>query len=116
MSLDPIFGGSDGINHFAEAASASTANTRPLATIGPVSFSENDMWIVTIGWILVVIMSVLVFMLVRSPWGRVIKAIRRTRTLSGPWARSVYAYKMQALIIGGVMGCFGGFIAAIAFR
>ena len=28
----------------------------------------------------------------------------------------MYAYKLQALIIGGVMGCFGGFIAAIALQ
>ena len=115
VSLDPIFGGSDGINRFADDFYSFNPYSAPVS-IGPVSFSENDMWVVTIGWILVVIMSVLVFLMMRSPWGRVIKAIREDEDAVRSLGKSVYAYKLQALTIGGVMGCFGGFVAAIAFQ
>jgi neutral amino acid transport system permease protein len=115
VSFDPIFGGSDGINRFADDFYTFNPYNGPV-NIGPATFSQNDMWIVTIGWILVVIMSVLVFLLMRSPWGRVIKAIREDEDAVRSLGKSVYSYKLQALIIGGVMGCFGGFIAAIAFQ
>ncbi|MBK9435713.1 MAG: branched-chain amino acid ABC transporter permease [Micrococcales bacterium] len=115
VTFNPVFGGSDGINRFADdfyALNPFNAGVK----IGPVDFSENDMWIVTIGWILVVVMSVLVFLMMRSPWGRVIKAIREDEDAVRSLGKSVYAYKLQALTIGGVMGCFGGFVAAIALQ
>lgn len=115
VTFDPIFGGSDGINRFADDFYQYNPYSAPVQ-FGPVSFSANDMWVVTVGWTLVVILSVIVFMLMRSPWGRVIKAIREDEDAVRSLGKSVYAYKMQALIIGAVMGCFGGFIAAIAFQ
>ncbi|MEI2641952.1 MAG: branched-chain amino acid ABC transporter permease [Candidatus Nanopelagicales bacterium] len=115
VTFDPVFGGSDGINRFADDFYKLNPYTGPVR-IGPADFSENDMWIVTVGWILVVVLSVLVFLMMRSPWGRVIKAIREDEDAVRSLGKSVYAYKLQALIIGGVMGCFGGFIAAIALQ
>ena len=56
VSLDPIFGGSDGINRFADDFYTFNPYPRPLR-VGPVQFSQNDMWIITIGWILVVVLS-----------------------------------------------------------
>lgn len=115
VTFDPVFGGSDGINRFADDFYRYNPYTGPVS-FGPAQFSQNDMWIVTIGWILVVLLSLLVFLLMRSPWGRVIKAIREDEDAVRSLGKSVYAYKLQALVIGGVMGCFGGFIAAIAFQ
>jgi branched-chain amino acid transport system permease protein len=115
VTFNPVFGGSDGINRFADDFYALNPYSGPVR-IGPADFSENDMWIVTVGWILVVILSVLVWLMMRSPWGRVIKAIREDEDAVRSLGKSVYSYKLQALIIGGVMGCFGGFIAAIALQ
>ena len=115
VTFNPVFGGSDGINRFADdfyALNPFNAGVK----IGPMDFSANDMWIVVVGWVLVAILSLLVFLMMRSPWGRVIKAIREDEDAVRSLGKSVYAYKMQALIIGGVMGCFGGFVAAIALQ
>ena len=49
----------------------------------------------------------------RSPWGRVLKAIREDEDAVRSLGKNVYAYKMQSLIIGGVLGCLGGFIYAL---
>ena len=44
----------------------------------------------------------------RSPWGRVLKAIREDEDAVRCLGKNVYAYKMQSLIIGGVLGGLGG--------
>ena len=46
----------------------------------------------------------LVWLLMRSPWGRVLKAIREDEDAVRSLGKNVYAYKMQALILGGVIG------------
>ena len=46
----------------------------------------------------------------RSPWGRVLKAIREDEDAVRSLGKNVFAYKMQSLILGGVIGCLGGFI------
>ena len=49
----------------------------------------------------------------RSPWGRVLKAIREDEDAVRSLGKNVYSYKMQALIIGGVIGTFAGLILAL---
>jgi branched-chain amino acid transport system permease protein len=50
----------------------------------------------------------------RSPWGRVIKAIREDEDAVRSLGKNVYSYKMQSLIIGGLLGSLGGFMFALA--
>jgi branched-chain amino acid transport system permease protein len=71
------------------------------------------MWILTVGWILVALSCLVVYLLMRSPWGRVLKAIREDEDAVRSLGKNVYAYKMQSLIIGGVLGCLGGFVYAL---
>ena len=52
----------------------------------------------------------LVWLLMRSPWGRVLKGIREDENAVRSLGKNVYAYKMQALIIGGVLGALAGMI------
>ena len=49
----------------------------------------------------------------RSPWGRVLKAIREDEDAVRALGKNVFAYKMQALVLGGVFGAFGGIIFAL---
>ena len=72
------------------------------------------MWVLTVGWVLVVLCCLFVFLLIRSPWGRVLKAIREDEDAVRSLGKNVFSYKMQALVIGGVLGCLGGFIFALA--
>ena len=52
----------------------------------------------------------LVWLLMRSPWGRVLKGIREDENAVRSLGKNVYAYKMQSLIIGGVLGALAGMI------
>ncbi len=61
-----------------------------------------------------VLASLLVFMLMRSPWGRVLKAIREDEDAVRSLGKNVIGYKMQSLVLGGVFGALGGFVFALA--
>jgi branched-chain amino acid transport system permease protein len=79
-----------------------------------ISFSARELWVMTVGWLLVAFALLVVWLLMRSPWGRVIKAIREDEDAVRSLGKSVFAYKMQALILGGVLGSFGGYIFALS--
>jgi branched-chain amino acid transport system permease protein len=49
----------------------------------------------------------------RSPWGRVLKAIREDEDAVRSLGKNVFSYKMQALILGGVIGSFAGMMLAL---
>lgn len=78
-----------------------------------MSYSRNDLWVVIVGWTLALLVIVLVWLLMRSPWGRVLKGIREDENAVRSLGKNIYSYKMQALILGGVIGAMGGFIGAL---
>ena len=110
VTFEDTFGGSDGRQSFSEDFYALNPYPDGRYDIGRFGFNESQMWILTVGWILVGLSCLVVYLLMRSPWGRVIKAIREDEDAVRSLGKNVYAYKMQSLIIGGVLGCLGGFI------
>ncbi|MGH3812479.1 MAG: branched-chain amino acid ABC transporter permease [Pseudonocardiaceae bacterium] len=78
-----------------------------------VRFLGQELWAICVGWTVVGLSLLLVFLLVRSPWGRVLKAIREDEDAARALGKNVFAYKMQALVLGGVFGALGGIIFAL---
>jgi branched-chain amino acid transport system permease protein len=78
-----------------------------------VRFLGQDLWSICVGWTVVGLSLLLVFLLVRSPWGRVLKAIREDEDAARALGKNVFAYKMQALVLGGVFGAVGGIVFAL---
>jgi neutral amino acid transport system permease protein len=113
-SLGDQTGGSDGITGFADTF----YNWNPIADgtygFGWFRYSERSLWILLVGWTLVVLAALTTFLLMRSPWGRVLKAIREDEDAVRSLGKNVYLYKMQSLIIGGVIGALAGFVFALA--
>jgi branched-chain amino acid transport system permease protein len=110
VTFEDTLGGSDGRQAFAGDFYAINPYSVGEYNIGRFGFNERQMWVLTVGWTLVVIACIVVFLLMRSPWGRVLKAIREDEDAVRSLGKNVYGYKMQSLIIGGVLGCLGGFI------
>ncbi|WP_130354066.1 branched-chain amino acid ABC transporter permease [Agromyces ramosus] len=77
---------------------------------GPFTYNAYDWWIRIVGWTLVVIFALLTWLIMRSPWGRVIKGIREDEDAVRALGKNVYSYKMQSLILGGVYGTLAGMI------
>ncbi|WP_028281062.1 branched-chain amino acid ABC transporter permease [Arthrobacter sp. H5] len=78
--------------------------------VGPVSMNQDGFWIRVVGWTIVILACLTVWLLMRSPWGRVLKGIREDENAVRALGKNVYAYKMQALIIGGLLGTVAGMI------
>ncbi|MEZ5092410.1 branched-chain amino acid ABC transporter permease [Nocardioides sp.] len=70
----------------------------------------DDWWTRLVAWGLVALCSYLVFLLARSPWGRLLRGIREDEDAIRSLGKNVFAVKMQALVIGGLFGALGGII------
>jgi branched-chain amino acid transport system permease protein len=113
-----LFGGLDGLQQF----------TDDLQDVNPFDFSRRsflgmdqtyssyDLFMIIIGWSLVALTSWFVWSLMRSPWGRVLKSIREDEDAARSLGKNVFSYKMQSLMVGGVIGALGGTMIAVGNR
>lgn len=112
VSLLDYFGGQDGLQQFV----GTFQNLNPFhseVTIGLTTWRPYDFWLLVVGWSVVALCCLIVFLLMRSPWGRVLKAIREDENAVRSLGKNVYAYKMQSLVIGGLFGALAGFMSAL---
>src|SRR3954468_5663691 len=79
-----------------------------------IKYSRDDTWISIVGWILVALCCLVTFLLIRSPWGRIVKAIREDEDAVRSLGKNTYWYKMQSLMLGGVFGAFSGIVFALS--
>jgi neutral amino acid transport system permease protein len=113
-TLRDVTGGSSGISGFSRGFYDLNPLPEGRYGIGPIDYTETRAWLLIVGWSLVVLASLLVFLLMRSPWGRVLKAIREDEDAVRSLGKNVIGYKMQSLVLGGVFGALGGFVFALA--
>jgi branched-chain amino acid transport system permease protein len=72
--------------------------------------ASSSWWLRLVAWIVVFAFAFLFWRLAKSPWGRVLKGIREDEDAVRSLGKNVYWYKMQALVLGGVIGALGGVI------
>jgi branched-chain amino acid transport system permease protein len=65
-----------------------------------------------ISWSLVALACVLMFLIIQSPWGRVIRSVREDEDAARSLGKNVFGYKMQSLVFGGVLGAVSGMLLA----
>ncbi len=111
-AFSDTFGGQDGVTDFISGFRAVNPYSDSL-DLGIVEWSAYDTWVMTVGWTMVAVSCVIVWLLMRSPWGRVLKSIREDEDAVRSLGKNVYAYKMQSLIIGGLFGALAGFAVAL---
>jgi len=80
---------------------------------GPWVYNETQWWVRIFGIILLAIAVLAVYLLMRSPWGRVLKGIREDEDAVRALGKNVFAYKMQALMLGGTFGAVGGVVLVL---
>jgi len=79
----------------------------------PLDYSTNGVdswWLRIVAWSLVALGVLIVWLLVRSPWGRLLRGIREDEDAIRSLGKNVFAVKMQALVLGGVFGAAGGMV------
>ena len=107
-----VFGGSNGLTGFA----GTFQDLNPYGSgldLGIMSFRRGDLWSMTVGWTLVALSCLLVWALMRSPWGRVLRSIREDEDAVRSLGKNVFFYKMQALVLGGLFGGIAGIFYAL---
>jgi neutral amino acid transport system permease protein len=109
-----VTGGADGLNNFSD----DFYDLNPIPSgeygFGPWRYNARESWYLLVGWSLVLLCVLVTFLLMRSPWGRVVRAIREDEDAARSLGKNAYAYKMQSLVVGGVMGGLGGIFWALA--
>lgn len=106
------FGGSTGLTGFAGPFHALNPFSSRVE-VGFLSLSAGAAWTMLVGWTLVAISCTIVWAAMRSPWGRVLRAIREDEEAVRALGKNVYWYKMQSLILGGLFGGLGGILLVV---
>jgi branched-chain amino acid transport system permease protein len=112
--FDWLTGSSDGLTGF----SGTFYDMSPFSTTERYFFNlftGNQFFLVLVGWVVLAIGTTVCWLLIRSPWGRVLKAIREDEDAARSLGKNAYSYKMQALILGGMFGAVGGMVRAVGF-
>ncbi|MFV0525419.1 MAG: branched-chain amino acid ABC transporter permease [Acidimicrobiales bacterium] len=112
-----VTGGSNGLNGFANEFQGRNPLPDRLYRIPlgwfDIDFNKQDMWELLVGWTLVGIALLVVYLLMNSPWGRVVKAIREDEDAARALGKNAYAFKMQSLLLGGLFGALAGIFFAV---
>jgi branched-chain amino acid transport system permease protein len=112
-SAQDVTGGPQGIKEFANAFFRWNPINPGRYGIGGVTFTHRDLWAIIVTWTIIAVVSVLVYLQVHSPWGRVVKSIREDEDAARALGKNVFFYKMQSLVLGGVIGAFGGMMLVV---
>jgi neutral amino acid transport system permease protein len=71
-------------------------------------------WVRFVAWVVVALAVLVVFLLARSPWGRLLRGVREDEDAIRSLGKNVFAIKMQALIIGGGFGALAGMVYVLS--
>jgi ABC-type branched-subunit amino acid transport system permease subunit len=113
VTLLEYFGGQDGLQGFTSSFSSLNPFSERVGIPGVVSWRPYDFWTLLVCWTLAGLCCLMVWALMRSPWGRVLKGIREDEDAVRSLGKNVYAYKMQSLMIGGLIGGLAGIMSAL---
>jgi len=114
-----LTGGSQGTIALGKVGTASQYNgqwasfqTRVQHALG---FSSSDATMLVLVWATAIVLLTLTWLAVRTPWGRVLRAIRDDEDAAASLGKNVFAYKLQALALGAALGGVAGLFYAWEF-
>ena len=109
-----VTGGSNGLSQFGGDFYANNPIPKGRYDLGIITLSQDEIWIRIVAWGLVIVVALLLLVLTRSPWGRTLKGIREDEDAVRSLGKNVFAYKVQSLVLGGVIGSLGGMVFTLA--
>ncbi len=111
---EPLTNGVFGIQGFADAFF--DLNPFPggaVYGVGTWTVTGRSLWMMIVSWTVVLLVVLLIRRLIKSPWGRVMRAIREDEDAARSLGKNVFGYKLQSLMIGGAIGAVSGILLAI---
>ena len=64
--------------------------------------------LMTVTWVLVLVVALVTWLLLRTPWGRVLRAVREDDAAVRALGKNAFLYKAQAMAIGAAWGALAG--------
>ena len=80
-----------------------------------LGFSSSDATMLVIVWGVAIVLLALTWLVLRTPWGRVLRAIRDDEDAAASLGKNVFAYKLQALALGAALAGVAGLFYAWQF-
>jgi len=74
--------------------------------------ANRDFTMLLIVWLLTLVLMLLLWVMVRSPWGRVLRSIRENEAAAEAVGKNVFGYKLQVLVLGAILGAIAGLLLA----
>jgi branched-chain amino acid transport system permease protein len=74
--------------------------------------ASRDFAMLLIVWVTALILLILFWLMVRSPWGRMMRAIREDEDAAAAVGKNVFRAKLQVLILGALLGGLAGLLLA----
>ncbi|MEN9603886.1 MAG: hypothetical protein RL545_575 [Actinomycetota bacterium] len=109
-----VTGGSNGLSQFGYEFYSWNPIPKGEYNLGLFKWTEEEVWLRIVAFSAVALVAVLVWLMMRSPWGRVMKGIREDEDAVRSLGKNVFAYKLQSLMIGGLFAGMGGIIFVIS--
>jgi branched-chain amino acid transport system permease protein len=78
--------------------------------LAPVASRDFAMFLIV--WAAALVLLLLFWLMVRSPWGRVLRAIREDEAAAAAVGKNVFRAKMQVLVLGALLGGLSGLLLA----
>ena len=111
---EPVTGGVFGIQQF----SKDFFDLNPISTgrygWGDFNYDHRSLWLMIVGWTLIAIGVLVMYLLVHSPWGRAVRATREDEQVARSLGKNVFFIRLQSFMIGSVFGAFAGVLLAFA--
>jgi branched-chain amino acid transport system permease protein len=113
LNLRDVTGGNQGLFGFDESwNNLSDQITSWLESLG-WSDPEQLFPLFIVVWVTALIATLLLHFATKSPWGRVLRAVREDEDAARALGKNTLAYKLQSLAIAATLGALAGFFVAI---
>src|SRR5205823_9018027 len=80
---------------------------------GWLSTSEIQLPLLLVTWLLFGLLTVVMRRVQRTPWGRVLRAVREDEDAARALGKNVFLYKLQSLAIAALLGSVAGYLLAL---
>ena len=111
---EPVTGGVFGIQQFANDFFDLNPINDGRYGWGGFSYDHRSLWLMIVGWTLIVIGVLAMYLLVHSPWGRAVRATREDEQVARSLGKNVFFIRLQSFMIGSIFGAFAGVLLAFA--
>jgi branched-chain amino acid transport system permease protein len=115
---DRLTGGSQGTINLAGVGRTAQYDGAWQSFLGDVSRAlhvGSDAAMLILVWTVALFAVALIWLMMRTPWGRVLKGIREDEDAVASLGKNVFAYKLQALAVGAALGAVAGLFYAWQF-